>query len=62
MKWLKIHVDVGGAGVAIGRNIFQAPSPRKTTRAIAEIVHNNMEVDEALKILNGTGVNIEIDF
>jgi fructose-bisphosphate aldolase / 2-amino-3,7-dideoxy-D-threo-hept-6-ulosonate synthase len=54
LEMVKNSVDVGGAGVAIGRNIFQAPSPRKTTKAISEIVHNNMEVDEALKILNGT--------
>jgi len=52
LEMVKNSVDVGGAGVAIGRNIFQAPSPRKTTMAISEIVHNNMEVDEALKIIN----------
>lgn len=55
LQMVKDSIDVGGAGVAIGRNIFQAKSPRKTTQAIAEIVHNNMEVEEALKILNGTG-------
>ena len=49
LEMVKNSIDVGGAGVAIGRNIFQAPSPRKTTRAIAEIVHNNMEVDDALR-------------
>ncbi|MEN6591771.1 MAG: 2-amino-3,7-dideoxy-D-threo-hept-6-ulosonate synthase [Methanobacterium sp.] len=53
LEMVKNSVDVGGAGVAIGRNIFQAKSPRKTTRAIAEIVHNDMEVDDALNILNG---------
>ncbi len=51
LMMVKNAVNVGGAGVAIGRNIFQAESPRKTTRAIAEIVHNNMEVEEALKII-----------
>jgi len=55
LEMVKNSVDVGGAGVAIGRNIFQAPSPRKTTRAIAGIVHENMDVEEALRILNGTG-------
>ncbi|MBM4241213.1 MAG: fructose-bisphosphate aldolase [Euryarchaeota archaeon] len=53
LEMVKNSVDVGGSGVAIGRNIFQAESPRKTTRAIAEIVHNNFEVEEALKILKG---------
>ncbi len=53
LEMVKNSVDVGGAGVAIGRNIFQAVSPQKTTRAISEIVHNNMEVEEALKIIKG---------
>lgn len=53
LQMVKNAVNVGGAGVAIGRNIFQAESPRKTTRAIAEIVHNNMDVKEALKIIEG---------
>jgi len=51
LQMVKNSVDVGGAGVAIGRNIFQAKFPQKTTRAISEIVHNNLEVEEALKIL-----------
>lgn len=53
LEMVKNSVDVGGAGVAIGRNVFQAKSPQKTTRAIAGIVHENLDVDEALKILNG---------
>ena len=53
LEMVKNSVDVGGSGVAIGRNVFQAKSPQKTTRAIAGIVHNNLDVDEALKILNG---------
>ncbi|MBP2046937.1 2-amino-3,7-dideoxy-D-threo-hept-6-ulosonate synthase [Methanobacterium aggregans] len=53
LEMVKNSVDVGGAGVAIGRNVFQARSPQKTTMAIAGIVHNNLDVDEALKILNG---------
>ena len=53
LEMVKNSEDVGGARVAIGRDIFQSKSPRKTTRAIAEIVHNNLGVDEALKILKG---------
>jgi fructose-bisphosphate aldolase/2-amino-3,7-dideoxy-D-threo-hept-6-ulosonate synthase len=53
LTMVKDAVNVGVAGVAIGRNIFQAVSPRKTTRAIAEVVHNNMDVAEALKIIEG---------
>ncbi len=50
---VKYAVYVGGAVVAIGRIVFQAESPRKTTRAITDIVHNDAEVDAALKILKG---------
>ncbi|MEG3224283.1 MAG: fructose-bisphosphate aldolase [Methanobacteriales archaeon Met13] len=53
LEMVKNAVDMGGAGVAIGRNIFQAESPQKTTRAIAQIVHNDLKVDEALEIING---------
>lgn len=51
LEMVRDAVEVGGAGVAIGRNIFQAESPERTTRAIAEIVHHQMEVEEALKII-----------
>lgn len=51
LEMTKESVEVGGAGVAFGRNFFQAKHPAKITKAISEIVHNNMEVDEALKIL-----------
>lgn len=51
LQMVKSAMNVGGAGVAIGRNVFQTTSTRKTTRAIAEIVHNNMDVKEALKII-----------
>jgi fructose-bisphosphate aldolase / 2-amino-3,7-dideoxy-D-threo-hept-6-ulosonate synthase len=48
---VKNAVTAGGASVGIGRNISQATSPRKTTRSIAEIVQNNMNIKEALKII-----------
>ena len=45
-------MEVGGAGIAIGRNVFQAKDPTKMTRALVEIVHNRMSPDEALEIIN----------
>lgn len=42
-------IQAGGAGVAIGRNVFQADDPTKVVRGLANIVHNNYTVDEALK-------------
>ena len=51
LQMVKDSIEVGGAGVAFGRNLFQAENPGKITRAISEVVHNNLEVDEALKFL-----------
>ncbi|MDL2246523.1 2-amino-3,7-dideoxy-D-threo-hept-6-ulosonate synthase [Methanobrevibacter sp. OttesenSCG-928-K11] len=51
LQMVKDSLEVGGAGVAFGRNLFQSKHPGKITKAIAEVVHNDMEVDEALKIL-----------
>ena len=44
-------ISVGGAGVAFGRNIFQAKDPSKITRALVEVVHNKATPDEALEML-----------
>lgn len=51
LKMVKDSIEVGGAGVAFGRNLFQAENPGKITRAISEVVHNDLEVNEALKFL-----------
>lgn len=48
---IKAAVDAGGAGVAIGRNIFQADDPAAMTAAVAAILHQGASVDEALDIL-----------
>lgn len=44
-------ISVGGAGVAFGRNVFQAEDPTKITHALVEVVHNKVTPDEALEIL-----------
>lgn len=51
LRMVKDSIEAGGAGVAIGRNIFQAESPEKMTKAIAAIVHDEIDVEEALKML-----------
>lgn len=48
---IKQAVAAGGAGVAIGRNIFQADDPGRMTAAVAAIVHGGASVDEAMAIL-----------
>jgi class I fructose-bisphosphate aldolase len=44
-------IAAGAAGVAIGRNIFQASSPAGMTAAVAAIIHQDASVDEALRLL-----------
>lgn len=51
LEMVRDSLEVGGAGVAFGRNLFQAKSPAKITKAISEVVHNDMSVDDALNIL-----------
>ena len=51
LNMVKDSLEVGGAGVAFGRNLFQAENPGKITRAISEVVHHDLEVDEALEFL-----------
>ena len=51
LEMVKDSLSVGGAGVAFGRNLFQAENPGKITRAISEVVHHDLDVDEALEFL-----------
>jgi DhnA family fructose-bisphosphate aldolase class Ia len=48
---IKAAVDAGAAGVAIGRNIFQADDPVAMTAAVAAVLHRNAALDEALALL-----------
>jgi fructose-bisphosphate aldolase/2-amino-3,7-dideoxy-D-threo-hept-6-ulosonate synthase len=43
-------VQVGGTGVAIGRNIFQAENPTLLVRKLCAIVHQGWPVEEAERI------------
>ncbi|MFW9989349.1 MAG: fructose-bisphosphate aldolase, partial [Candidatus Odinarchaeota archaeon] len=48
----KQSIEVGGAGVAYGRNVFQADDPTKFVKGLYMIVHKNYEVNEVIKELN----------
>jgi len=41
-------IKAGASGVSIGRNVFQASDPEAVTRVIYEMVHNNLEYNEAV--------------
>ena len=53
LEMVKGSVDAGGAGVSIGRNIFQHSDPTRMVMAVSGIVHEDLSVTEALAVLNG---------
>jgi DhnA family fructose-bisphosphate aldolase class Ia len=54
LRSIQDALDAGAAGVAIGRNIFQAENPLAMTKAIAAMVHRNAGLDEALSFLRSS--------
>ncbi len=48
---IRTALDHGAAGVAIGRNIFQADDPERMTAAVCAIVHEDATVEEAASLL-----------
>jgi DhnA family fructose-bisphosphate aldolase class Ia len=48
---IKAAVEAGGAGVAIGRNIFQADNPTAMTAAVAAILHQGASVEQAMAMM-----------
>lgn len=47
-------IQVGGAGVSIGRNVFQHADPTAMVKALSAIVHKRAKAEDALKLLGGT--------
>jgi fructose-bisphosphate aldolase / 2-amino-3,7-dideoxy-D-threo-hept-6-ulosonate synthase len=46
-------IKAGGAGLSIGRNVFQHENPTAMVKALSAIVHNGASVEAAQKILGG---------
>jgi class I fructose-bisphosphate aldolase len=51
LEMVKGAVEAGGAGVSMGRNIFQHREPGRMVGAISLIIHENASVEEALSFL-----------
>ncbi|MCC7355636.1 MAG: aldolase [Anaerolineae bacterium] len=51
LQTIRDALDAGGAGVVMGRNIYQHPQPERIARAIGALIHENASVDEAMKLL-----------
>lgn len=52
LQEIKDAIDAGGAGVAMGRNIWGHENPARYAAAIAKLIHEGCSVDAALKELN----------
>ena len=46
-----IHIEAGGKGVSMGRNVFQHENPSLLLQAVSKIVHEGTSVNEALAML-----------
>lgn len=44
-------IKAGGAGISVGRNVFQHPNRVALVKALRSIVHENYSVDDALQIV-----------
>jgi len=53
LEVVKGAMDAGGAGVSIGRNIFQHRDPTRMVGAISMVVHENATVEQASAFLKG---------
>ncbi|MCA9948312.1 MAG: hypothetical protein KDE48_01575, partial [Anaerolineales bacterium] len=51
LERIRAALDVGAAGVAIGRNIFQADDPQAMTAAVAALIHEDASVDAGMQLL-----------
>jgi DhnA family fructose-bisphosphate aldolase class Ia len=51
LQMVKNSIEAGAIGGAIGRNIWQHKDPTKMTKAITSIIHKNISIEEALKLL-----------
>lgn len=52
LQEIKDSLEAGGAGVAMGRNIWSHESPARYVYAIAKLIHEDCSVDTALKELS----------
>lgn len=51
LKAVASSVKAGGAGAAIGRNIFEHSRPKEMTAALSAVIHNSANPEEALSMI-----------
>lgn len=52
LAMVKNAIDAGAAGIAVGRNVWQHPQPKKIAAALHAVVHDDASVESALKHLS----------
>jgi fructose-bisphosphate aldolase / 2-amino-3,7-dideoxy-D-threo-hept-6-ulosonate synthase len=55
MEMVKGALEAGGAGISVGRNVFQHRDPTGIVAALSRIVHEKISVEEALDFLSRRG-------
>lgn len=50
LEMVRDSISVGGAGLSIGRNIFQAQDPTLFVKRLCKVVHENYSVEEAEEV------------
>jgi DhnA family fructose-bisphosphate aldolase class Ia len=54
LQLVKDAIDAGGAGVAMGRNVWGHPNPGAFVTALSRIIHHGATVEEAAGLLGET--------
>lgn len=53
LQMVSDSIKAGGAGLSVGRNVFQHDNPASMSKALSAIVHKEASVEEAMNILEG---------
>ena len=51
LQMVSDSLEIGASGIVFGRNIWQSDNPTKITKVYSDFVHNNIDINEALKQL-----------
>jgi len=51
LEMVSDSIKAGGAGISVGRNVFQHPNRVALVKALRTIVHEDASVDQAMQIL-----------
>ena len=51
LQMVQDSLSAGGAGISVGRNVFQHPNRVALVKALRAIVHDNASVDQAMEIV-----------